>query len=606
MQTLVRHLTEWFHQVYSLQLVFLLVLLAAAIATLVRGAKTLPDRAFVALSIVVGVLGLLAVGAGFRTLLVARLLWLVPGGMAERSLGWFKAILALGAALLSMYEGRLLAQKKSIRPVWSKGIAIALALLAIGAYFRFGDPGYSNFYHRWEFFHYYLGSKYDRELGYTRIYQCAAIAQADSGQADEVKARKLRDLTQEGLLVPASAALAHPEDCRGRFSSQERWEAFKADVKFFRDAAGLKYWNDMQTDHGYNPPPVWTVMGHVWASLHPATDGYIKFLASFDLLFLLGMFAAIYWAFRWRVFAVAAIFWGCQLPAEYFWTGGAFMRQDWLFFLVLSACLVRKRHHALGGAAFAYSTLLRVFPGLLLAGWAVVASAYAWKHKRMAPHHFKVLLGGLGATAVLFSISVGVAGWRSYPEFWEHIQLHTTTPLTNNMGLPTLLAHSIEGRMELVRNEKHVDPFDDWKRMRRNRLRESRVFYVLLLAAIAAAFVHVVRRVKSLVVAQALSLAIVVSLVELTCYYYSMFILSAFLSRLRRGVEQWVLCVAGTSQLLAINRYLSFYYDDRYTTQAALFCVFAFSLLFAHWPRKAKAPVRSPATAGSGPQAAGP
>ena len=90
--------------------------------------------------------------------------------------------------------------------------------MAIGAYFRYGDFGYANFYHRWEFFHYYLGSKYDRELGYTRIYQCAAVAQADSGQANEVKTRKLRDLAKEDLLVPAQTVLEHPEECKDRFS----------------------------------------------------------------------------------------------------------------------------------------------------------------------------------------------------------------------------------------------------------------------------------------------------------------------------------------------------------------------------------------------------
>src|SRR5262249_17340754 len=153
-----------------------------------------------------------------------------------------------------------------------------------------------------------------------------------------------------------------------------------------------------------------------------------------------------------------------------FWTGGAFMRQDWLFFLVLSACLVRKRYYVLGGAAFAYSTLLRVFPVFFLSGWAVVAGVYVWKHKRMAPHHLRVMLGGLGATAALFSISVAVAGWPSYSEFTRHILLHNRTPLTNNMGVQTVLAHSAEGRMELVQDEKHTDPFDDWKRMRTDRL----------------------------------------------------------------------------------------------------------------------------------------
>ena len=590
-------LTQWFHLVYSPQLLVISSLFVAAVAFLLRRAPSLSRRRFVALCVLVALLASLAVGAGFRTPIVAGLLRLPQGGMIESSLSWLKALTAFGAVGLSMYEGALIADRRAPRRFWTKGIALGLALLSIGAYFRYGDLGYSNFYHRWEFFHYYLGAKYDRELGYTRIYQCAAVAQVALGQENEIIARNLRDLAKEDLLVPAQTALEHPEECRDRFETRERWEAFKTDVEFFRNASGLSYWNDMQKDHGYNPPPVWTVMGHFWASLHPATDGYLKFLASFDLLFLAGMFAAIYWAFGWRVFSLAAVFWGCQLPAEYLWTGGAFMRQDWLFFLVLSACLMRKRCYALGGASFAYSTLLRVFPGVLLAGWVVVAGAHLWKHKRMAPHHLRVMWGGLAATAILVSVSVGVAGYRSYPEFYRHIQIHNTTPLTNNMGLQTVLAHGYEGRMEFVRDdaaksptgdEKHVDPFDNWKQMRRERLRAWRPFYVLLLGGLFGSFVYVVRRIQSLFIAQALSLAIVISVVELTCYYYSMFVLTAFLSRRRRGVEQWVLCVAGISQLLAINHYLSHDYDDRYTSQAVLFCVFAVSLLFAYWPKQQK------------------
>src|SRR5882672_10549348 len=107
------------------------------------------------------------------------------------------------------------------------------------------------------------------------------------------------------------------------------------------------------------------------------------------------MFGAIWWAFGWRIFCVALIFWGCQLPAEYFWTGGAFLRQDWIFFLILSSCLVRKRYFALGGAAFAYSTLLRVFPGPLLAGWLVVILAHAYRKKRFAPEHLRLVAGGV-------------------------------------------------------------------------------------------------------------------------------------------------------------------------------------------------------------------
>jgi hypothetical protein len=589
-------LRDWWQHVYSIQFLILVIILVVVVRILVRDAEELPERRFIALSLLAGLLGFAVIGTAFKTPLLAWALDLQKGAIVEQSLYWIKAVIALGAAAGSIYEAQLIAQKKKVRACWSKGIAFALSILAIGAYFRFGDFGYEDYYHRHEFFHYYLGSKYDRELGYERLYACAALAQADSGQANEVKARKLRNLVND-TLMPAQQVLDNPEECRSRFKTPERWEAFKADVKVFRNTSSLQYWNDMQKDHGYNPPPVWTVMGHVLSSLHPATPTYMKMLAGIDIAFFAGMFGAIYWAFGWRVMSVAIIFWGCQLPAEYFWTGGAFMRQDWIFYLVLSGCLIRKRYYALGGASFAYSTLLRVFPGVLIAGWVVVAVTHLWKHKRMAPHHVRVMMGGIAATAILVPLSIAMAGADSYPAFYKHIQVHNNTPLTNNMGLATILAQSYDGRMEVVRDEKLLDPFSKWKEMRRERLKSFRPLHIVLLAALAIAFVKVVSRVKSLWIAQALSLAIVISLVEVTCYYYSMFILAAFLSRLRRGIEQWVLCVAGVSNLLVANRYLSYFYDLRYTWQSVLFCVFAVSLLFAFWPREKKKKVNEPAKA---------
>ena len=279
-----------------------------------------------------------------------------------------------------------------------KGIALALAVMSIGSYYRYGDLGYSNFYHRWEFFHYYLGSKYDRELGYERLYKCAAVAQSDSGQINEVRdAQVARPLRRRA--GPAQTALEHPEECRDLFTT-ERWEVFKADVKLFRGSSNLQYWNDMQKDHGYNPPPVWTVAGHYLASLEPASDGFLKVLACIDPLFLIGMFAAIYWAFGWRVFSVAAIFWGCQLPAEYFWTGGAFMRQDWLFFLCCRRASFASATSRWRAPPSPTRRCCGSFPGSL-DGWVVVALTYLWKHKRMKPDHLRVMLGGLVATVLL-------------------------------------------------------------------------------------------------------------------------------------------------------------------------------------------------------------
>jgi len=208
--------------------------------------------------------------------------------------------------------------------------------------------------------------------------------------------------------------------------------------------------------------------------------------------------------------------------------------------------------------------------------------AHIWKHKRIAPHHARLLLGGMSATALLVSISIAVTGAGAYPDFYKHIQLHKHTPLTNNMGLETVLSQSYAGRMAFTWNPKAVDPCQRWADHRRERMHAMRPLHVVLLLGLGIGFVAVVRRVKSLWTAQALALPVVIAVVELTCYYYSMFLLAALLSRHRRGVEQWVLCIAGASQLVAVNRFFSSYYDDLYTAESVLFCFFAVTLLVAY------------------------
>ena len=555
--------------------------LACAIAAVlcIFAAHRVKDDKPYALTVGLYVLGALLVSAAIGFYFGFRI--------KARELSGLKATIALGAAALSIWEAGRIVQKKPVRQRYVKAVAFALAAMSVAAYVRFGDIGYRKFYHRWEHFHYYMGSKYNRELGYKGLYECTAIAQVDLGMRNEVKARKLRNLDID-VLESTEAILANPDKCKSRFTP-ERWEAFKADVKFFRRASGLKYWNDMQKDHGYNPPPVWTVAGYLLSSLHPASERYQQILAAIDPLLFIGLFGAVFWAFGWRVFCVALTFWGCQLPAEYFWTGGAFLRQDWLFFLILCACLLKKRYFALAGAAFAYSTLLRVFPAPLLFGPIVVAGWYLWKHRRFKKEHLRVAYGGIAATALLVAVSVGITGKDSYRGFWEHIQVHNSTPLTNHMGLKTIVSHSLEGRMQYTRDEKLMDPFINWKQMRRDRFEDLKPIYYAVVAAIAVALAFVLRRVKSLWIALCLSVVMVAALVELTCYYYSFFILAALLSRLRRDFEHAALIVAGTSQLVVNIPLISYYYDDRYTVQSMLFFVYGVGLVVAFWPMARKA-----------------
>ena len=67
-----------------------------------------------------------------------------------------------------------------------------------------------------------------------------------------------------------------------------------------------------------------------------------------------------------RVAAVAILLWATNYPARFYWNGGAFLRMDWLFFLVAGISCLKKNRPGLGGFALGLATLLRIFPGAVL------------------------------------------------------------------------------------------------------------------------------------------------------------------------------------------------------------------------------------------------
>lgn len=487
-------------------------------------------------------------------------------------------------------------------------IALAMTVLAFGVYFDFGNPNvrYKEFYHRHELYHYYLGSKYFEELGYSRLYDCTLIAEVDNGRRAQVERREFRDL-RVNLVKPVrdTDLLTNPGQCKDRFSP-ERWEAFRKDVSWFRDSAnGGSYWERMQNDHGYNPPPVWTMTGKAIASLHPAHDTFFKILASFDVLLQIGMLWMLRWAFGWRVGTIAALFWGCNAAANFYWTGGAFLRQDWLFLLVASVCLARRKHYYLAGAALTWSALLRVFPAVLFAGWGAMVLLYLLKRLRgkpaaqgrtgllsyVHPQHQKLIVGAAVALAVLVPLSMAsTGGVQTYKEFIGHISIHKHTPLTNHMGLPTILSHTWEGRMRFTRDNNLDDAFEVWKDTRNQYKEERKWLQYSITLTLFLWIAWALRRSNLLWLGPALSLPLVMCLTDLTCYYYSMFIVLAVVAKSRPAVGIGLLMTAAASVIL-LGRDIGyadiglsgFYFiDDNFTAQSYLFFLMTLLALWVY------------------------
>ncbi|APR75593.1 Hypothetical protein A7982_00939 [Minicystis rosea] len=553
---------------------------------------------------------------------------LVAKGVMDRarSVDITKALLAIAAAGAVFYEQHRVAQRRPIAERWKRFVGIALGLTAIVTYFDGFKPGYPKFYHRHDQYHYYLGSKYFHELGYDGLYKCTVIAEDELGTvtfqdedhigsgrmkldlSKEVRHPdwKIRNLGGDNLLMPVTDVLAHPEVCKSAFSP-ERWEAYKADILYFRLASDKKYWEGFQHDHGYNPPPVWTMGGWAVASLFPAGRlfmlpvigkvSWLQCLGSIDVFLTAGMFAAIFWAFGWRVFAVAAIFWGTQASAPILWTYGAFLRQDWIFWLVLSVCFARKRYFALSGAAMVYAGLLRVFPGIVVVGWLVVVGFQLVKHKNLTKPQWRMLLGGTLAAALLIPASVKVAGANSYKEFYRHtLEVHDRTPLTNHMGLRVLVAQKLpfeiqplgigtgpsSGRMKYTKDDKLTDPFDMWKRMRNERYAKFKIVAYALVALSLVYFAFVARRIRSMWMAACLAQVFIILMSQLTSYYYVFMILLAPLTKAKRSLEAPIFGFAALSQFVFIIFYWN---DDKYWALTAISLVFCYGVLCAFLPQ---------------------
>lgn len=528
------------------------------------------------------------------------------------------ALTFLGAIFV-LYEVRAIRMRERMNLPVRKTIAVVMTVIAFFAYFDFFNPNvrYRDYIHRHEFFHYYLGSKYSEELGYTRLYECAAAAEIDLGREREVWARELRDL-HVNLIRPTTdpEVKQHIQECHDIFAKNpERWEAFKKDVNWVYSQSMGEYWKNMQKDHGYNPPPVWTMTGKLFSSFGNADLGFFQLLSGVDVILQAGAVVLLFWAFGWRVGAIASVFWGCNFPANFYWTGGAFLRQDWFFFITAAVCLARKRRFTWAGAALMWSALLRVFPVLLFGGAALIIVFELYRHylalsrlpaeaqrgsstlgelwnlitgrASRSPRSTGALRDMLafarGATLALLILvpasMLTTGGVTPYKEFAAHtLGTHNRTPLTNHMGLKTLMVHDWSGRMRFLRDDNMDDPFETWKVGRATRADTSKHLRHGISLAIMVWIAWALRRTKSVWIALGLAVPISMCLVELTCYYYSIFICVAVLAAVKREFGAVALLASGISQIIGVQLY--YWIDDRFAAESWLFMLLSVLMLF--------------------------
>ncbi len=293
------------------------------------------------------------------------------------------------------------------------------------------------------------------------------------------------------------------------------------------------------------------------------------------------MWAAVGWAFGWRALAVCLLFWGTNYPARYWWTGGGLFRSDFLVFSALSLCLVARRRPFAGGVALGVAALLRVFPAFIAVALVAKCAGASIRARRLVvtAAQRRFFAGAVAAALVLVPLSslagADGSGWRG---FVDNSKKHLATPLTNNMGLKTIVAYDGAHRVAVTRDLTAADPFERWKELQRSTFAARRLLFGLAVAAYLALLAAAAARAGSSSdgsdrgedwVALALGTGAIFVCAQLTSYYLA--ILSLFgLLWLR---QRWIGCALVTAAWAScvIPSSLLRWDDDRYVAISALF-----------------------------------
>jgi len=460
-----------------------------------------------------------------------RPLW--PALTRERTATLFGALAALFLAVAA-WNAAADPSRDARRRRTARGALAAVAAAALLAWPNFMNFHYFGFVHTWEFFHYYMGAKYLPELGYTCLYTAAAAVDAEDGL--DLRGRTMRDL-RDNRLVPAESALQRAPECRARFSDG-RWSGFRDDARFFRGAMGHEEWLGVRSDHGFNGTPAWAVLGRLLTALGSASWAQVISLALLDVVLVLAIFALLWRGFGLEAACIAAGFWGVNTLAPFGWTGGGFLRYDWLLALIAGITALRAGRPGAAGFALGYAALLRIFPGCAIAGLAVTAVAEAASARSLEPLRRRArLAAGVAAALVLVGgASVLMAGRAGiWAEFAANSAKHLATPSSNLVGLEPLLTYEPEGRLELMTDPLLLDRHAAWKARlaeASHRTRPSR----WLAAALFALLLAMAARGVPEWAAAVLALGLMPLLFALSSYYYCALVAFAALLTLRRGV----------------------------------------------------------------------
>jgi hypothetical protein len=376
---------------------------------------------------------------------------------------------AATAAMVFAREG----DRRAVRR-WGFVIIAICAMLGLESWTRFGDmhsifvdADYSDLapnrrkeerhrpFHFHEFFHYYLASKYFKELGYESLYDCVTDADHEIANEDHVRPRitgYIRNLSDVLTDKTIEEAVAHCEGDRRKHFTDERWAAFKDDMRELHHLVPDDWWGGAVYDAGFNPPPTWCVVGSFFSNVIPirigaSFPGYLV-ATSLDTILLVLCFFGIRRAFGNIAAVLAAMYFGASFISSYGWNGGAFLRFTWVAGVILGLAAAKREKWVLAGALLGAAACDRLFPAAFGAG-VMIPFIYRVARARLSPQAGDVSAdlavmkkfgaGFVGTCLALFVTSLAVFGLGEWGIFFSRILKHGDIYYVMHIGLKKVL-----------------------------------------------------------------------------------------------------------------------------------------------------------------------
>jgi hypothetical protein len=260
-------------------------------------------------------------------------------------------VACLGYAVLAAprFAERLSTRARQVARRVLLGVLGIAALLSVAVYVDFGVFRYGSYLNEWDVYHYYLGTKYAPELGYSKLYGATLLADAEQGLRYQNPQHAIRDL-ETAELAPALSVAAQAHRYRSAFSDP-RWRDFVADVTWFKQQFPAERWSLLLLDHGYNGTPAWSFVVGGLLTRHLSIRAPVQrwLMVLLDPALLLAAVAAVAWAFGPRTALLLVIFIGTHYLMSWGHLKGALLRTDFAVGSVLAVCLVKRKYYKTAG-----------------------------------------------------------------------------------------------------------------------------------------------------------------------------------------------------------------------------------------------------------------